>query len=56
MRHPGPGHTGTTMAPPLQTHPAVRAGFELATNGIQLYVFANLAKTSLSLRHAEPCS
>ena len=35
-----PGHT--TRAPPLQTQPAVRVGFELATYGIQFYVFANL--------------
>ena len=32
----------------MQTHPAVRVGFELAT-GIQLYVFANYDKTSLLL-------
>ena len=33
-----PGHT--TRAPPV--------GFELATNGIQIYVIVNLDKTSLS--------
>ena len=32
-----PGHT--TRAPPV--------GFELATNGIQLYVIANLEKTGI---------
>ena len=26
---------------PMQTQPAVMVGFELATNGIQFYVFAN---------------
>ena len=34
-----PGHTA--RAPPTQTQPAVRVGFELATDGIQFYVFAN---------------
>ena len=36
------------MAPPMQTQQAVRVGFELATDGIQIYVFANLDKTSLA--------
>ena len=31
----------------MQTQLAVRVGFELATDGIQFYVFANLDKTSL---------
>ena len=30
----------------MQTQPAVRVGFELGTDGIQFYVFANLDKTS----------
>ena len=37
------------MAPPMQTQQAVRVGFELATDGIQIYVFANLDKTSLAI-------
>ena len=32
----------------MQKHPAVRVEFELATDGIQFYVFANEDKTSLS--------
>ena len=47
-----PGHT--TRAPPLQTQPAVRKGFELATFGIQFYVFANLDKISLTLLATVP--
>ena len=34
-----PGHT--TRAPLMQTQPAVRVGFELATNYIQFYAFTN---------------
>ena len=36
-------HKGTTS---MQTDPAGRVGFELATDGIQFYVFANWDKTS----------
>ena len=32
----------------MQTQPAVRVGFELETDGIQIYVFANYDKTSLA--------
>ena len=40
-------HKGDTS---MQTHPAVRVGFELATDGIQFYyIFANYDKTSLIL-------
>ena len=34
-----PGHT--KRAPLMQTQPAVRVGFELATNYIQFYAFTN---------------
>ena len=47
MEQPGQ----TTKAPLIQTQPAVRAGFELATEGIQLYVFANKDKTLRTLTH-----
>ena len=32
----------------MQTHPPVRVGFELATDGFQSYVFCHTAKTSLT--------
>ena len=45
---PDPGAvTSDGMPVQLETHPAVRVGFEPATNGIQFYVFANKDKTSL---------
>ena len=34
-----PGHI--TRAPPMQTQPALRVGFKLVTDSIQLYVFVN---------------
>ena len=37
-QHPRPRHNGATS---MQTHPAVRVGFEQATDGVHLYVFAN---------------
>ena len=39
-----PGHT--TRAPPMQTQPAVKVGFELATDGIQLHIFAKVTVRS----------
>ena len=37
-QHPRSHHKGATS---MQTHPEVRVGYELATNSIQFYVFAN---------------